>query len=164
MNIRPTLVSTLLLTLSANIVTAAPHVPSKNDTYRGNATTTFGGGATTIFGDTSRVFDIDEVVVAVQPKEQYRLRLQPLSSTSLAAGQLSSLHATDLRQLSAYVPSFVMPEYGSRYTSAMYVRGIGSRINNPAVGIYSDGVPVMSKSAYNMHFYQTERVDVLRGP
>lgn len=112
MNIRPTLVSTLLLTLSANIVTAAPHVPSKNDTYRGSATTVFGGGATTIFGDTSRVFDIDEVVVAVQPKEQYRLRLQPLSSTSLAAGQLSSLHATDLRQLSAYVPSFVMPEYG----------------------------------------------------
>ena len=164
MNIRPTLVSTLLLTLSATIVTAAPHVPSKNDTYRGSATTVFGGGATTIFGDTSRVFDIDEVVVAVQPKEQYRLRLQPLSSTSLAAGQLSSLHATDLRQLSAYVPSFVMPEYGSRYTSAMYVRGIGSRINNPAVGIYSDGVPVMSKSAYNMHFYQTERVDVLRGP
>ena len=164
MNIRPTLVSTLLLTLSATIVTAAPHVPSKNDTYRGSATTVFGGGATTIFGDTSRVFDIDEVVVAVQPKEQYRLRLQPLSSTSLAAGQLSSLHATDLRQLSAYVPSFVMPEYGSRYTSAMYVRGIGSRINNPAVGIYSDGVPVMSKSAYNVHFYQTERVDVLRGP
>ena len=79
-----------------------------------------------LFADSSRVFDIDEVVVAAQPKEQYRLRLQPLSSTSLGARQLTSLHATDLRQLSAFVPSFVMPEYGSRYTSAMYVRGIGS--------------------------------------
>ena len=98
MNIRPTLVSTLLLTLSATIVTAAPHVPSKNDTYRGSATTTFGGGATTIFGDTSRVFDIDEVVVAVQPKEQYRLRLQPLSSTSLAAGQLSKIGRASCRE------------------------------------------------------------------
>ena len=117
-----------------------------------------------VLADSSRVFDIDEVVVAAQPKEQYRLRLQPISSTSLGAWQLGSLHATDLRQLSAIVPSFVMPEYGSRYTSAMYVRGIGSRINNPAVGIYSDGMPIMNKAAYNMHFYQTDRVDVLRGP
>ena len=117
-----------------------------------------------LFADSSRVFDIDEVVVAAQPKEQYRLRLQPLSSTSLGARQLTSLHATDLRQLSAFVPSFVMPEYGSRYTSAMYVRGIGSRINNPAVGIYVDGMPVINKAAFNMHFYQADRVDVLRGP
>ena len=117
-----------------------------------------------LFADSSRVFDIDEVVVAVQPKEQYRLRMQPLSSTSLGARQLTSIHATDLRQLSAFVPSFVMPEYGSRYTSAMYVRGIGSRINNPAVGIYVDGMPVINKAAFNMHFYQADRVDVLRGP
>ena len=88
-----------------------------------------------LFADSSRVFDIDEVVVAVQPKEQYRLRMQPLSSTSLGARQLTSLHATDLRQLSAFVPSFVMPEYGSRYTSAMYDRGIGSRKNHPALQI-----------------------------
>ena len=90
-----------------------------------NRITSSGNG---LFADSSRVFDIDEVVVAAQPKEQYRLRMQPLSSTSLGARQLTSLHATDLRQLSAFVPSFVMPEYGSRYTSAMYVRGIGSRI------------------------------------
>lgn len=135
---------------------ATAHNPS-------HAKTTAGDGRAAL-SDTSRVYDIDEVVVAVQPKEQYRLRVQPLSSTSLGARQLSALHAADLRQLSAYVPSFVMPEYGSRYTSAMYVRGIGSRIGNPAVGIYLDGVPVVSKSAYNMHFYQTERVDLLRGP
>ena len=34
-------------------------------------------------GDTSRVYDIDEVVVIDQPKEAFRLRQQPLSSTSL---------------------------------------------------------------------------------
>lgn len=33
-------------------------------------------------GDTSRVYDIDEVVVVDQPKEAFRLRQQPLSSTS----------------------------------------------------------------------------------
>ena len=31
--------------------------------------------------DTSRVQDLDEVVVVSQPKEQVRLRLQPVSSS-----------------------------------------------------------------------------------
>ena len=29
--------------------------------------------------------------------------------------------------------------------------GIGSRINSPAVGIYLDGIPVLSKAAFNLH-------------
>ncbi|HEY9551622.1 MAG TPA: TonB-dependent receptor, partial [Prevotella sp.] len=48
--------------------------------------------------------------------------------------------------------------------SSMYIRGIGSRVNSPAVGIYVDGMPIMSKAAFNFHTYQLERVDVLRGP
>ena len=46
----------------------------------------------------------------------------------------------------------------------MYIRGIGSRSGSPAVGVYYDGIPLISKSAVNSHFYQTDRVDVLRGP
>ena len=57
-----------------------------------------------------------------------------------------------------------MPNYGSRYTSSMYVRGIGSRVNSPAVGIYQDGMPLVSKSAFNIHTYQLDRIDILRGP
>lgn len=114
--------------------------------------------------DTSKVVDLDEVVVVSQPKEAYRLRLQPVSSTVLTAEGLTNLHVTDLRELSDYVPSFVMPAYGSRYTSSMYIRGIGSRVNNPAVGVYLDNIPLVSKSMHNMHTYQLDRVDVLRGP
>ena len=114
--------------------------------------------------DTSRVVDLDEVLVIKQPKESFRLRQQPLSSSMYSARDLSAMGARDLRELSAFVPSLTMPEYGSRYTSSMYVRGIGSRINSPAVGIYIDGVPIMSKSAFNQHYYIVDRVDVLRGP
>ena len=114
--------------------------------------------------DTSRVQDLDEVVVVSQPKEQVRLRLQPLSSTVFVGDQLNQLHITDLSQLSQFVPAFTMPAYGSRLTSSMYVRGIGSRINNPAVGVYYDNIPLMSKAAFNNHFYMIDRVDVLRGP
>ncbi len=114
--------------------------------------------------DTSLVRDLDDVVVVSQPKEQYRMRMQPVSSSMISGLQADAAGASDLRQLSAYIPNFTMPNYGSRYTSSMYVRGIGSRINSPAVGIYVDGMPLMSKSAFNHHFYELARVDVLRGP
>lgn len=114
--------------------------------------------------DTAKVYDIDEVVVVDQPKEAYRLRQQPVSSSQFSTAQLANIHLQSLGQLSSYVPAFSMPEYGSRITSAMYVRGIGSRINSPAVGIYVDGMPILSKSAFNFHTYDVERVDVLHGP
>ena len=114
--------------------------------------------------DTSRVVDLDEVVVVSQPKEAVRLRLQPVSSNVFGNEQLQQLHVQDLSQLSQYVPAFTMPAYGSRPTSSVYVRGIGSRVNNPAVGVYYDNIPLMSKAAFNNHFYMLDRVDILRGP
>ena len=86
--------------------------------------------------DTSKVVDLDEIVVVSQPKDGRLLRHQPLSSTVLTQREIQMLGVNDVAQLSKYVPSFSMPQYGSRLTSSMYIRGIGSRINNPAVGIY----------------------------
>ena len=114
--------------------------------------------------DSSKVYDLDEVVVVSQPKEQVRLRLQPVSSSVFGSSEMQQLNVRDLSQLSQYVPSFVMPSYGARLTSSMYIRGIGSRINNPAVGVYYDNIPLMSKAAFNNHFFMLDRVDVLRGP
>ena len=114
--------------------------------------------------DSSRVYDLDEVIVVSQAKEFFRLRQQPISATVLGTTELNSLRASDLREISDYVPSFVMPNYGSRFTSSIYVRGIGSRVNSPSMGVYVDDMPLMSKTAFNSHTYQLERVDVLRGP
>ncbi len=116
------------------------------------------------YADTSRVYNLDEVVVVSQPKEVTSLRHQPLSSTVLTGRDMARLGIRSLSDISAYVPSFSMPAYGSRLTSSVYVRGIGSRVNNPAVGIYLDGIPLVSKNSYNFHTYQLDRIDVLRGP
>lgn len=118
----------------------------------------------TLANDTSRVVDLDEVVVVPQPKEGFTLRQQCISSTAFSKNELNGLEIGSLSQLADYVPSFAMPEYGSRLTSSMYIRGIGSRVNNSAIGIYYDHIPLMSKSAFNTHFYMIDRVDVLRGP
>ena len=118
----------------------------------------------TEISDSSRVFDLDEVVVISQPKESLRERVRPVSSSVFSSNELTNLGVRDLRNLSKYVPSFIMPEYGSRLTSSMYIRGIGSRVNSPAVGMYIDGIPLVSKNSYNFHSYQLDRVDILRGP
>ncbi len=114
--------------------------------------------------DSSRVYDLDEVVVVSQSKEYLKLRQQPMSSNVLTSHEIGSLGVRDLREVSDFVPSFVMPSYGSRYTSSIYVRGIGSRLNSPSMGVYVDEIPVISKSAFNSHLWQMDRVDVLRGP
>jgi outer membrane receptor protein involved in Fe transport len=77
---------------------------------------------------------LDEVLVVRQPKEQFRLAFAPVSSSMYSGSDLFSLGVRDLRELSSYVPNFVLPNYGSRYTSSIYVRGTGSRFNSPAVG------------------------------
>ena len=117
-----------------------------------------------VAADTSRVVDLDEVVVVAQPKENLRLRRQPLSSTVFTDKEMQRLGVHSLSRLSYYVPSFVVPAYGSRFTSSIYVRGIGSRSGDPAMGVYFDNIPLVNKSTYNRHFYMLDRVDVLRGP
>ena len=114
--------------------------------------------------DTLRVCDLDELIIVAQPKENFKLREQPVSSSVFSAGDFALLGCRDLKSLSSFVPSFAMPDYGSRLTSSIYIRGIGSRINNPAVGVYVDGMPLVSKNAFNFHVYEMERADILRGP
>ncbi len=114
--------------------------------------------------DTLRIYDLDELIIVSQPKESLLLREQPMSSTVLSAGDFQMLGLHDLKSMSSYVPSFTMPDYGSRLTSSVYIRGIGSRINNPAVGIYLDGMPLISKNSFNFHVYDMGRADILRGP
>lgn len=114
--------------------------------------------------DTARIVDVDEVVVVTSPKESIRLRHQPLASTLFGKEEIAQQGIGALPDISALAPNFYMPSYGSRITSAVYIRGIGSRINTPAVGLYVDNVPYIDKSAFNFSFLGVERVDVLRGP
>ena len=60
--------------------------------------------------DSSRVIDIEEVVVAATPKEHVRLRRQPLASTLLGREALSRRGIADVKGASSYVPNFFMPD------------------------------------------------------
>ncbi len=114
--------------------------------------------------DTLRNYDMEEAVIVASPKETAHFRNQPISASVFGDGDLERLGVEEVKGLTAYTPNVFLPDYGSRLTSAVYIRGIGSRINTPAVGLYVDNVPYIDKSAYDFAFLDVERVDVLRGP
>ncbi|MDZ7777640.1 MAG: TonB-dependent receptor plug domain-containing protein [Bacteroidales bacterium] len=70
----------------------------------------------------------------------------------------------NLTELSSRVPNLFMPDYGSKLTTPIYIRGIGARINSPSVGLYVDNVPYFEKAAFNFEFFDVEQIEVLRGP
>lgn len=114
--------------------------------------------------DSLRTTDIEEIVVAVTPKENSWLRQQPLASNSFAQREMQSRGIRGVKDLSAQVPNLFMPSYGSRLTTSVYVRGVGSRIGAPSVALYVDGVPQLSGASYDFNFAGVDRIDVLRGP
>ncbi len=114
--------------------------------------------------DTSRVIDIEEVVVVASPKENSKLREQPSSVSLFSRENLERLGVKSIKNLTSYARNLFIPDYGSRMTSAIYIRGIGSRINTPAVGLYVDNMPVMDKSSFDFFMLDIDRIDVLNGP
>lgn len=68
------------------------------------------------------------------------------------------------KDLSSIIPNLHIPDYGSAMTSTIYLRGFGSRIDNPVIGLYIDDVPVLNKNSYDLELFDVRRADFLRGP
>ncbi|NMA73359.1 MAG: TonB-dependent receptor [Bacteroidales bacterium] len=114
--------------------------------------------------DSIRIINIDEIVVISTPKEHAMLRDLPVASTQLSKDKMQALQIHNLKDISAIAPNLFIPNYGSKLTSAIYIRGIGSRINTPSVGLYVDNVPYLNQSSFDFNYSDIERIDVLRGP
>lgn len=106
---------------------------------------------------------LNEIVVAAS-KDNSRLKDLPLSASVIQNITIESNEIKSLTDVSVITPNFVMPEYGSKLTSPVYIRGVGSRINSPSVGLYVDDVPYFDKDAFAFDFLDVERVEILRGP
>ena len=66
--------------------------------------------------------------------------------------------------LSGMVPGLHVPDYGASMTSTIYLRGLGSRMENPVLGLYVDGIPVLDKNAYDFDWEAVRGATLLRGP
>ncbi|MBQ1252986.1 MAG: TonB-dependent receptor [Alistipes sp.] len=115
--------------------------------------------------DTTRHIVVDDVnVIAAAPKQHFGLSKEPISSSVANLSLLEREGISSVKQLSAMMPNFYQPDYGSRMTSSIYVRGFGARIDQPVIGMTVDGVPYLNKNNYDFDMADVARVELLRGP
>ena len=114
-------------------------------------------------GDTVKNYKLDEILIK-SPKYNRNIFEVPAAATMLPARFIENNKVENLTDVSAFIPNFFMPDYGSKLTSPVYIRGVGNRINTPSVGLYVDDIPYFEKSAFNFDFFDVERIEVLRGP
>lgn len=88
----------------------------------------------------------------------------PASLSYVAVSDMSRRRITTIKDFTSVVPNLYMPDFGSRLTSPIYIRGIGSKLNAPSVGLYVDGVPYYEKSTFDFDLSDVQSVEVLRGP
>lgn len=115
--------------------------------------------------DNTETQQLEEVVVSGQSiKEDEPIRLRATSATQINAKDIEDKQIDALKATSSQIPNVHIPDYGSKTTSAIYIRGIGSRMDQPSVGLYVDGIPYFNKSAYDFDYSGIQSIQIMRGP
>ena len=89
---------------------------------------------------------------------------QPTGLTWLTSRELEQWRVQSITDLTSRVPSLFIPDYGSKRSAAIYLRGSGARSAGQTIGFYLDGVPVLNKSGFNFELPGVTGIEVLRGP
>ena len=97
-------------------------------------------------------------------KQGSELRREAVASSVLGERTLSMRGVSAIKDVLTDVPNLFMPDYGSRITSSIYVRGMGTRIDQPVVGMNVDNVPIADKNLYDTELQDIQRIEFLRGP
>lgn len=105
----------------------------------------------------------------LKPLEVLGVKQMPDGGTSI--GSVTKVQAAEVRRLAIesskdigiIAPNFFMPDYGSRMTSSIYVRGLGARIDQPVIGLTVDNIPYMNKDNFDFDIADIQSIEVLRG-
>lgn len=112
------------------------------------------------------------VIVVTAQKRPEILQDVPISISVVSGDQLRKAGATQLVDVSGYVPGLQVDSAGSPGQTTVTLRGVSPLTGNQTVGIYLDDSPVGSSSFYGRSSifsldllpYDIERIEVLRGP
>ena len=113
-----------------------------------------------IVSDTVVLPDVEVSVSRMAvPATKQQLQVSVLDGKLIEQAQVNTP-----KEVSSLVPNIYMPDYGSAMTSSIYIRGMGSRINEPVMGMVVDGVPLLDKNMYDHTLQDVKRIELLRGP
>lgn len=107
---------------------------------------------------------LGEVEILSNPKSEIPLLYFPGSVSVIGERRIERENILSIKEISSLAPNLFIPDYGSKLISAIYIRGIGSRINSPAVGLYVDNIPYLDKSSFDFDFQDIEKIEIFRGP
>ena len=102
-----------------------------------------------------------EVSVSRQPSA---VSNQPSAVSVIDNRLIEETQAVSPKDISILAPNVYMPDYGSAMTGSVYIRGLGSRINEPVLGMVMDGVPLLDKNMYDHTMQDIKRIELLTGP
>ena len=108
-------------------------------------------------------FELEEVVV-LSTKEFSDLKTSPASVSFITSRMIDEWQITSIVDLSSIIPNFFVPNYGSKMSSPVYIRGIGERSTGQSTALYIDNMPCLSKSVFNFEFLDVQRIEALNGP
>lgn len=130
-------------------------------------------GAATVLTSTSaiaqdRSLALEEVLVTAEKREQ-SLQDTPISLVAFSSERLERFGVTDLGDVDGLAPNVtITPFPNSRSSLVVFMRGVGNNdsqsTQDPAVGVYIDGVYVARSIGLTSDVADLERVEVLRGP
>lgn len=122
----------------------------------------FSAAASDVSADTTQFVTRLHDVEVVGVKSTIDNRGTALTS-QITPAQVERLNIEGVRNIGNLVPNLFIPQYGSRMTATIYMRGMGSRIDQPSVGLNVDNVPYLNKDAYDFALADLASVEVLRG-
>ena len=99
--------------------------------------------------DTIRTLNLDEFVITSSVKETNALKRMPSALSIVSPKMLKSRQVQSLTDMSGIVPNFFIPNYGSKVSTPIYIRGVGARLGAQTVSLYVDNVPYFNASAFD---------------
>lgn len=113
--------------------------------------------------DTIKMQHIKAIMITAE-KRVKELNDIPASITTLQAENISTAQTQSVREISSHVPNLFIPDYGMKMSAPVIIRGIGSKLSAPTVGLYVDGISYFEKESFSFELFDIKRVEVLRGP
>jgi outer membrane receptor protein involved in Fe transport len=114
--------------------------------------------------DTVQSTYLDEILILNSTKETNSLKTLPGSVSLITSQMVENQKIIHIKDLSVLIPNFFIPDYGSKLSVPVYIRGIGERSTGQSIGMYVDDIPFLDKSFFDFEFMDISGIEVLRGP
>lgn len=136
------------------------------------AGTTLGVGGVAMAATAAETTSVEEVVVTANKRAE-NIQIVPSSVSAVSEGLIQRVQATNLTDISAYVPGLNVQSSGVS-ANRVVIRGLSTGPNDlsPSTGIYLDDAPFGSNSGFalgalfspDVDPFDLDRIEVLRGP